>query len=151
MVAPLKHQISRISIRSLSYSYLIASWEAEGNSCVLLANDTIPNSWGHFLSLIYHLILTCSPCVSGYEARTLLVLGVSWCRTSVGVRRHDTYDYTELCHFLKLLSVSCPVSVSMCFIGLWTGSNSNCKMCLLPSSSTPLNMLMRQPSAQGTA
>jgi len=39
-----------------------------------------------------------------YEAQALLGLGVSLCRTRVGVRhRHDAYNYTELCHFLKLL------------------------------------------------
>jgi len=47
-----------------------------------------------------------------YEARTLLRLGVSLCRTRIGVwHRHDTntYNYTELCHFIKLLLVSaCP-------------------------------------------
>jgi len=49
-----------------------------------------------------------------YETWTLLGLGVSWCRTCVGVRhRHDTYYYTELCYFQKLLSVSCPVFVSV--------------------------------------
>jgi len=44
-----------------------------------------------------------------YEAQTLLRLDVSLCQTRVDVRhRHnnDTYDYIELCHFLKLLSVS---------------------------------------------
>jgi len=51
------------------------------------------------------------------EAWIFLRLGVFRCRTHVGVQHgHDTYNYTELCHFLKLLSVSacqCPVSVSL--------------------------------------
>jgi hypothetical protein len=52
-----------------------------------------------------------------YEARTLLGLDVSRCRTRVRVgHRHntDTYNYIELCHFFKLLSVStcqCPCRV----------------------------------------
>jgi len=57
-----------------------------------------------------------------YEARTLLGLGVSRCRTCV-VSDTDTCNYTELCNFFKLLAVSacqCPVSVSvlhsMCLI-----------------------------------
>jgi len=47
-------------------------------------------------------------CLS-YEARTILGLGVSGRRTCIGVGHwhwQDTYDYTELCHFLILLSVS---------------------------------------------
>jgi len=44
-----------------------------------------------------------------YEAQRFLGLGVSPCRTRIGVRhRHDTdtYDSIELCDFLKLLSES---------------------------------------------
>ena len=40
-----------------------------------------------------------------YEARTLLGLGVSRSRTHV-VSDTNTYNYTKLCYFLKLLAVS---------------------------------------------
>jgi hypothetical protein len=62
-----------------------------------------------------------------YEARTFFGLGVSRCRTRVRVGyRHvtDTYNYIELCHFFKLLSVStCPCRVQClcpCFIDCWS-------------------------------
>jgi len=47
----------------------------------------------------------------------LIGLGVSWCRICI-VSDIDIYDYIELCHFLKLLSVSMSicvrVDVNMC-------------------------------------
>jgi hypothetical protein len=68
--------------------------------------------------------------VNCYEARTLLRVGVSVSDTvRVGGHRHDTYDYTELCHFSKLSSVSpcqCPCRVwcpcqCLCFIdNIWS-------------------------------
>jgi len=67
------------------------------------------------LDVSVKLIYTDSAC--SYEART-----------RIGVRlRHNTYDYTELCHFLKLLFMLacwCPCCVRcrclcMCFILLF--------------------------------
>jgi len=66
------------------------------------------------LSNLYHRYYAAT-----YEARTLLGLGVSRCWTCISVRhRHDTYDYIELCDFIKLLSVTvcqCPCPYP-CFI-----------------------------------
>jgi len=38
-----------------------------------------------------------------YEARTLLGLGVSWCRTRV-LSDIDTCNYTELCDFFQIIN-----------------------------------------------
>lgn len=61
----------------------------------------------NFLTII---IVTFTLQVRIYEAQTLLGLGVSWCWIRIDVR-HDTYDYTKIYHFLKLLSVSVSLSV----------------------------------------
>jgi hypothetical protein len=63
--------------------------------------------------------------VVNYEVRTLLGLGVFRCRIRVGVR-HETCDYIEFCHYVKLLSVS----TCQCLCGVWCpcfiGCESHC-------------------------
>lgn len=49
-----------------------------------------------------------------HEAHILLGLGVSRCRICI-VSDTKTYDYIDLCHFLKLLSVS----TSPCHVRVW--------------------------------
>ena len=74
------------------------------------ANKFLPPN--KLITNIRQAIERCKQSPDTYEARTLLGLGVSLCRARVGVR-HDTYDYTKLCHFLKLLSVSMSMSCLM--------------------------------------
>jgi hypothetical protein len=89
------------------FSYLsvltMASNSDQQTNCYLVGDSnntliTISNCWQKGASL---------SSATAYEAWTLLILGVSWCRIHVGVRYNtDTYDYIELCHSFKLLPLS---------------------------------------------
>jgi len=81
-------------------------------------------TWVNIYVEIMDIFIVCW--IDEYEVRTLFGLVMFQCRTQVDLwyqQRHGTYDYTELCNILKLLSVSacrCPCLCS-CFID-WRSS-----------------------------